>query len=356
MLKTIKNVKISAVATCVPKLQVDVHDNKLVYGGNVKKLNKVVKSTGFHKRHILEENSPVTAGDLCKRAVERLFESGIEKEDIKAVIVVTQFPDYFGPATACVVHGHLGLSEDCLTFDINQGCTGYIYGLLIASSLINIDCKKVLLLVGDTPTKSNGTGLDMTDDIPIFGDGGSATILEYDENANDIVFEIGSKGLDYDVIIGKNGAYRNPPRPDMFDKNGKFDYGQKMDGLKVFDFTMNIVPPSINKVMEAIKIKEEDVDYYVFHQANRMILENIATSASIDVNKVLRETLSKLGNLSCASIPSVICDEYEKFNQKEVNIVLSGFGIGLSWGSVALTLNKPKVLPIIYYNGEENEK
>lgn len=348
MLKTIKNVKISAVATCVPQKQVDIYDNKLIYGGNVKKLNKVVAGTGFHKRHILEENSSITAGDLCQRAAEKLFEAGIEKDDIRAVIVVTQFPDYFGPATACVIHGNLGLSEDCLTFDVNQGCTGYIYGLLVASSLVNKDCKKVLLLVGDTPTKTNGTGLDMIDDVPIFGDGGSATILEYDEIAEDIIFEIGSKGSGYDVIMCQNGAFRNPASANMI-KNGKFDYGHIMDGLKVFDFTMNIVPLSINKAMKAKQLKEEDVDYYVFHQANKMILENIAAGANINVDKVLRETITKYGNLSSASVASVICDEYEKFNNKKNRVIMSGFGVGLSWGSVALTLSNPLVLPIIYY-------
>lgn len=357
MLKIIKNVNMSTIATCVPKRQVDIFDNKFIYNGNEKKLKRVVKETGFHKRHILEENSSVTAGDLCQKAAEKLFEAGIKKDDIKAVIMVTQYPDYFGPATACVIHGNLGLSEDCLTFDVNQGCTGYIYGLLIASSLVNKDCKKVLLLVGDTPTKSCGNGLDMIDDVPIFGDGGSATILEYDEKADDIVFEIGSKGTGYDVIICKNGAYRNPPKQGMFDENGKFDYGHEMEGLKVFDFTMNIVPPSINKVMEAKNLKDENVDYYIFHQANKMILENIATSANIDVNKVLRETLSKVGNLSCASIPSVLCDEFEKFNNKKNKVIMSGFGVGLSWGSAAIKFDNTKVLPIIYYEeGERYEK
>ena len=128
-----------------------------------------------------------------------------------------------------------------------------------------------------------------------------------------------------------------------------FNYNPYMDGLKVFEFTMNIVPPSINRVMEYAELEEKDIDYYVLHQANKMILQNIATGAKINIDKVLRETLSKIGNLSSASIPSVICDEHEKFNKKENNIVMSGFGVGLSWGCVALTLNKPLVLPIIYY-------
>lgn len=346
MLKKLHNVKISAISVCVPKREVDIYDNKLIYGGNLKKLHKVVSGTGFHKRHILPENSKITAGDLCQKAAEELFKSGMYRDDIAAVIVVTQFPDYSGPATACVIHGNLGLSEDCLTFDINQGCTGYIYGLMIASSLIGKDCKKILLLVGDTPTKTHGNGLDAIDDAPIFGDGGSATIIEYSEG-KDIVFEIGSRGKDYDVIIAENGAFRNPPSLEMFDENGKFNYGHKMDGLKVFDFTMNTVPVSINKLMQTMNLKDENIDYYIFHQANKMIIENIVTGTDISIDKVLRNTIFKYGNLSCASIPSVICDEYQKFNNKDNTVVLSGFGIGLSWGSVALTLEKPIILPII---------
>lgn len=349
MLKIFSNIKISAMATCVPRFCTDVFDNKKIYGGDLKKLNKVVKATGFRNRHILQENSSVTAGDLCFRAGLELFNWGLKKEEIGAVIVVTQYPDYFGPATACVLHGKLGLSEDCLTFDINQGCTGYIYGLLVGAGLVQKnDKKKVLLLVGDTPTRSNGTGLNVVDDVPIFGDGGSATVLEYDENAEDLIFDMGSKGEDYSVLIMKNGAFRNPFTSKCI-KNGKLDYGHEMDGLKVFDFTMNIVPSSINQVMEAARLTDEHVDYYVFHQANKMILETIAMSAQISADKVLRSTLSKYGNLSSASIPSVFCDEWEKFDNKNTKVVLSGFGVGLSWGSCALTLDKPKILPVCYY-------
>ncbi len=349
MLKTIQNVKISAIATCVPAREVDIYDNKSIYEGNLKKLNKVVKATGFHKRHILDENSHLTAGDLCIKAAEKLFENGFSKEDISAVIMVTQYPDYFEPATACVAHGKLGLPDSCIAFDINQGCCGFLFGLLVASNIIDNINKKILLLCGDTASKILGSQINAIDDIPIFGDGSCACILEYDTSATPMCIEIGTKGNDYDVLITKNGGYRNPPKLSMFDSNGNFQYDNYMDGLKVFDFTMNIVPPSINHVMAGKNWQEKDVNYYILHQANKMILENIATSANIDVNKVLRQTLSKYGNLSCASIPSVICDEHTKFNNKQNNVVLSGFGVGLSWGSAALTLDKPLVLPIIYY-------
>lgn len=353
MLKIIEHVKISAAAVCTPQNQVDIYDNPLIYGGDLKKLRKVVRATGFQKRHILAENSSITAGDLCYRASLELFKNGITKEDIGAIILVTQYPDYFGPATACVLHGKLGLAEDCLAFDVNQGCSGYVYGLLVGASLIQKNsAKKVLLLVGDTPTKSNGSGLNAVDDIPIFGDGGSATILEYDETAHAMIFEMGTRGCDYDVLIMQNGGFRNPCSADLMTEESGFDYGHAMDGLKVFDFTMNIVPPSINHVMQKAQFSDNEVDYYVFHQANKMILEAIAMSAKINVDKVLRSTLSKYGNLSSASIPSVLCDEWEKFNRKKTQIVLSGFGVGLSWGSCAVMLDKPQIFPICYYEDE----
>lgn len=354
MLKRIKNVNIKAIATCVPEKQVDIFDNKKIYNGNIKKLKKVVKGTGFHKRHILDENSNITAGDLAYYAAEKLIESAkINKDEFDAVLMVTQYPDYFGPATACVIHGKLGLSDSCIAFDINQGCTGYIYGLFVAANLITSKtCKKVLLLVADTPTKSHGAQLEVTNEIPIFGDGGSATILEWDDSAAPIFFDIGTQGINYDVIIGKNGAFRNPPSMEMF-VNGKMNYGHEMDGLKVFDFTMNTVPKSIFNILKFAHLTDKEINYYLFHQANRMILENIAVSANINVDKILRETLSKYGNLSCASIPSIINDEFLLFNRKNINVLMCGFGIGLSWGSAIANLKNAICLPVIIYKKGE---
>lgn len=349
MKKTIQNVKISAISTCIPSRKVDVIDNKIIYDGNEKKLKRIVRDTGFRFRHVIEKTSELTALDFCLKAAEELFKTGIKKEDISAIIMVTQYPDHFLPSNASILHGKLGLSDTCIAFDINQGCAGYIFGLLSASNIIDKDNKKVLLLCGDTNSKAAGDGTDAVDDMPIFGDGGCASIIEYDENADPIYFEIGTRGSDYPALVMNNGGFRNPPTKEMFNEDKTFNYNPYMDGLKVFEFTMNIVPPSINRVMEYANIKEEDVDYYVLHQANRMILQNIAASAKIDTNKVLKETLTKIGNLSSASVASVICDEHEIFNKSKKKIVMNAFGVGLSWGSAVITLDNPLVLPIILY-------
>ena len=206
-----------------------------------------------------------------------------------------------------------------------------------------------MLLCGDSCTRALGTQEDVVDDIPIFGDGGCATILEYDKNAKPIWFDMGNIGSKADTIGFKNGGFRNPPTLEMFKENGKFDYGDFMDGLAIFDFTMNTVPVSINNIMKLANVSENDVAYYILHQANRMILENIAVSANIDVDKVLRGTLNKYGNLSSASVASVISDEYERFNQKQCRILLNAFGIGLSWGSALIELTNTICLPMILY-------
>lgn len=268
----VKNVNIAGIATCVPERQVDVFDNKNIYSGNIKKLNKVVNGTGFHKRHVLKENSKVTASDMCQKAAEELIKAtNINKNEIAAVVMLTQYPDYFEPATACVLHGKLGLSENCLAFDINQGCAGYVYALLVCSKLVNNACRKILFLCGDSCSRAIGTQEDVVDDMPIFGDGGCATILEYDENAAPIYFDLGTQGEKYKAIIFNNGGFRNPPVKERFLPNGRFDYGSAMDGLGVFEFTMNTVPTSINNIMNFAEISDEQVDYYVLHQANKMI-------------------------------------------------------------------------------------
>lgn len=348
MQKVIKNIKISAISTCIPKRRVDVLDNKQIYDGNIKKLNRIIRDTGFRFRHVIEKDSPITASDFCLKAAEELFSNGIEKSDISAIIMVTQYPDYFEPGNACILHGKLGLPDTCMAFDINQGCAGYMFGLLAASNIIDDNNKKVLLLCGDTNSRACGDGTDATNDMPIFSDGGCASIIEYDKNAEPMYFELGTRGSDYESLVINNGGYRNAPKPEMFDENGLFNYKPYMNGIKVFEFTMNIVPPSINNVMKMANLSEDDIDYYVLHQANKMILQNIATSAKINSDKVLKDTLTKIGNLSSASVASVLCDECEIFNNKTNRVVMNAFGVGLSWGSVALVLDKPKVLPIIY--------
>lgn len=350
MLKSkLENVKIKGISVSVPKKELCLIDDETLYNGDKKQLKRVMASSGFNKRRVVDQDT--TASDLCEAAAQRLInDMGIDKNTIDGVILVTQTPDYHMPATACVLHKKLGLKKECAAFDINQGCAGYVYGLWVASMMINSGCKRVLLLVGDTSSKVTDMFKEHNS-APIFGDAGSATLIDFDSEAKDIFFDIGTDGTGFDSIISTNGAFRNPPKKDDFYEDGEFKYNAKMDGLRVFNFTLEEVPPSIKSVMDFANVKTENIDYFVLHQANKFILENIAATVDIPLDKVPSETLSKYGNQSCTSIPAAICDMLsEEVRTKALKLLLSGFGIGLSWISIVVDIEK------IYCSGIQEYK
>ncbi|MBQ2645514.1 ketoacyl-ACP synthase III [bacterium] len=344
----INNVSIKGISTVVPKTELCLTDDKTLYDGNEKQLKRVMKSSGFNKRRVTDENT--TASDLCYIAGKDLLENmNIPVDTIQGVIFVTQTPDYHIPATACILQDRLGITQASVAFDVNQGCAGYTYGLYIAASLVNSGLKRILLLVGDTSSKYTDMFKEHKS-APIFGDAGSATLLEFDTNAEPIYFDIGTDGSNYDVIMAKNGCFKNPVKKEDFYEDGTYKYKAQMDGMKVMEFTLDKVPKSINIVLDFANTSKEEIDYYIMHQANKFILQNIALNADIPIEKMPFETLSKYGNQSCTSIPSAICDAIRNdIQNRPLKLLLSGFGIGLSWVSCIIDTNKIYCSDIIEY-------
>lgn len=344
----INNVSINGISTVVPKKELCLLDDKTLYGGNEKQLKRVMKSSGFNKRRVTDENT--TASDLCYKAAKDLLTNmQISADTIQGVIFVTQTPDYHIPATACILQDRLCIPQTSLAFDVNQGCAGYTYGLYIASSLINTGVKRLLLLVGDTSSKYTDMFKEHNS-APIFGDAGSATLLELDNEAEPMYFDIGTDGSNYEVISAMNGCFRNPPQKDDFYDDGTYKHQAKMDGMKVMEFTLDKVPKSINDVLEFSNTKKEEIDYFVMHQANRFIIENIALNADLPIDKMPMETLSRYGNQSCTSIPGALSDVlYQELSDRPLKLLLSGFGIGLSWVSCVIKTNKIYCSKIIEY-------
>ena len=336
---TIKNVSIKGVSVVVPQQAQSLLDDKTLYGGDEKKLKRVMRATGFHTRRVVDAS--VTASDLCEAAARNLMrDMKIAPSEIDGVVFVSQTPDYHMPATACILQHKLGLSNATAAFDVNQGCAGYTYGLWIASMMVSNGCNRILLLVGDTSSKYTDMFKEHNS-APIFGDAGSATLLERDNMASPLFFDIGTDGGQFEAIMSTNGGFRSPPTIGMFYEDGSFKYGAQMDGLKVMEFTLSRVPESIRDVLEYAGVSKDKVDYFIFHQANKFILENIAGNADIPVEKIPMETLSKYGNQSCTSIAAALCDALlEPLMQQKLLLCLSGFGIGLSWASVVLETNK----------------
>ena len=289
---------------------------------------KIIEKTGILKRHIVANDE--TAADLAYRAGAKLLEKSGHSLDIGAVIFISQSPDYFLPTTACLLQDRLGLSKRCMAFDVNQGCSGFVYGLSIANALIqNGSIDNCLLLCADTYTRY--VRKDDRTCRPLFGDGAAATLITSSDAGHIGPFVLGTDGSGAEKLIVEHGASRNrganlSSPPHIF-----------MDGAGVFMFTMSQVPECISSLLQLDNADHHQYAHYFFHQASKVVLDNIVRSTEIDDKKVFRN-YQDIGNTVSASIPIAIKDALAKnIIKKGDKLVLVGFGVGLSWGACAVS-------------------
>lgn len=344
---SVPNIKISGIAACTPK---NTESNYNYNWLTKQEQNLLVKTTGIENRKVV--NDARTTSDLCFDATEKLLaELNWNKEDIGILIFVSQSRDYFLPATAIILQQRLGLNTSTIAFDISLGCSGYVYGLSVVSSLMkNTGSKKALLLAGDVSSFSLNKKDKST--YPLFGDAGTATALELTDNA-EMHYSLSSDGSGKDAIIIPDGGLRNPLNDESFiekeiDKGiWRSNRNLKLEGLDVFNFSITKVHPQIQALLAEHQIDIDKIDYFVFHQANKLILETIRKKLKIAPEKV-PFSLKDYGNTSSASIPLTIVTELNKEVQSnKLSMLLCGFGVGLSWGTVLLTLDNiicPKII------------
>lgn len=270
----------------------------------------------------------------------------IPNDSIDFIIFVSQTPDYRIPATAHIIQNKLCLKR-AACFDINLGCSGYIYGLAVAFSLINNPTTKmVLLLAGDTPTKF--VSPDDKSAILLFGDAGTATIIEKSNKETDSFFLLNSDGGGANSLMIHGGGYRNQSSFETLVAKIGTDGNQRnmeqliMDGGEIFNFTIREVPKNINELLRAAKVNVEDIDSYTFHQANKFMLDFLIKKAKLNPEKI-KFSINKFGNTSVASIPLTLIVNSQSIGNLSL---LSGFGVGLSWGSALLKLGDTKLLPL----------
>lgn len=300
-------------------------------------VDKIAKKVGINERHIAAENE--TAGDMAFMAAEKLIlENGVKRDSIDFVLLCTQSPDYFLPSTSCIIQSRLGLPTRCGAFDFNLGCSGYEYGLAVAKGLIMSGvAKNVLLLTAETynkhihpKDKGNRT---------IFGDGASASFISTEGFAKIGEFVLGSDGSGYDRLIHKTGAMRHYQQLNdlQFDEqnNPLSSDHLFMDGKAIFDFTSDIVPAMIEETLEKHQLSMETVDLFVFHQANRYMINYLRKLMEIDKEKFYMY-MEKVGNTVSSTIPIALC-EAKREGRLHGNIVLAGFGVGLSYGATVIT-------------------
>lgn len=306
-------------------------------------IDRFVKKIGVSGRY--SASLKQTTSDFCYAAAEKLLtEKGIDRFQIGVLVFVTQMPDYRVPATACVLQHRLGLSQDCLVFDVNLGCSGFVYGLNILSSLMNSSTAKYgLLLAGDTSARefSSKTRDKLGHSAALlFGDSGTATLVEKKEG-NHLLFSSKTDGNRCKAIIAPYGWYRNPESPD-----GRIYYSQ-MDDVAVFNFATNEVPDQINEYMSILNTTSEDYDCLVLHQANLMIMKRIAKKTSFPLEKMLI-SMDRFGNTSSSSIPLTLVDKYGNMQGETVKALCCGYGVGLSWATVALELNTDEIYQLVH--------
>lgn len=299
-------------------------------------VEKIAKKIGVNSRHIAGKDQ--CASDLAEQAAIRLFrEHGIDKCSVDFIMLCTQSPDFFLPATACILQERLGLSMQCGAMDFNLGCSGFVYGLALAKGLVeSMTASNVLLITAETYNKhiherdkGNRT---------IFGDAAAATLVSTDGFAEIGLFELGTDGSGANNLIVKSGAMRHPDKYEdlVLDKSGNPISSDHlfMNGSEIFNFTLETVPSLVEEVIKKNEVSSDEVNLYVFHQANQYMLSCLFGLMGIGEDKGF-VYMSEVGNTVSSTIPIALY-EAQKEGRLKGNVVIAGFGVGYSWGASLL--------------------
>ena len=303
---------------------------------------RFIKKIGVKSRHIVTNES---AGDLALKAAEKLFaEYDIDRHETDFILLCTQNPDYQMPHTAAQIQDRLGLKKSIGTMDIALGCSGYVYGLAVAKSFIETGlAKKILFLTSSVYTKY--INVKDTSTRPLFGDGATATWLEGGDLESLRAFVFGTDGSRYDKLIIPVGGSKNPPRdnPEVFStddqKNYRSNYEVFMDGMAITYFTLREVPKLVDDVLIKANLTRADLDYCIFHQANKFMMTYLRDKAGLN-DVPFHNDITSTGNIVSGSVPLAIEQVIKNTGAANLkNVMLAGFGVGLSWAGCIANLS-----------------
>lgn len=345
---TLPQVSIAGISACVPKNK----EHNLSYEWiSPKEREMLVKTTGIEYRRVA--NLSLCTSDMCFLAAQQLLTTlKWDSSEIDLLIFVSQSPDYFLPSTSIILQDRLGLGKQCLAFDIALGCSGYVYGLSVVAGLMQSGgLRKALLLVGDKSTSSSSYKDKSV--YPLFGDAGTATALYFNPSATPFVFNLQSDGSGKDAIMISDGGMRNPINEETYIEQ-EIETGiirhrrhLALNGLDVFNFSLREVVPNINALLHYANKNTEEFDYFIFHQANKLMNETIRKKMKLLPEKV-PYSLNTFGNTSSASIPLTIVHCLTEITPNHcLQCLLSGFGVGLSWGSAVVEFDHIVCPPVI---------
>lgn len=344
----IKNVKVVGISAAVPHNIVKTEDFKFFTSDEAEVFNNTV---GIRERRIAPDD--VCASDLCVSAAEKLLEElKWDRNSIDILLFESVTGDYKTPPTSCILQHRLNLSENCFCMDMPMGCCGCLYAITIGANLLSSgSVKRALLLIGDTAMRM-GSKNDKSR-VPLFGDAGTAIALEYDPNAKEIKVEFNTMGSGYEALMTPHGGYRHPITADSFIEE---DFGNGIvrapihaliNGMNVFSFAISHPPKSIVKFMRDYQLNSDNIDYFLIHQANKMIVDRIAKKMKLPLQKV-PYNLEEFGNLGGASIPTLMVTRLrEELSSGKHPMILSSFGLGLTWATMFLNTENIKIPPIL---------
>lgn len=355
MILNFKGKKITDIISVVPS-QISKYEDEIEnYSFSRAKCMKLKEIMGFDEHRIAPEN--ITASDLCEFAFNHLVENKeLDKDSIDAMIFVSHTPDHFIPPTSSILHGKLGLKEDCLCFDINHGCAGFIIGLQQAFMLLEQEgINKVALLNGDTLSRK--INKKDRNSFPVVGDAGAVTIIENDSSASDIKIFTKNRGKDAMVLKIPAGAFRLPSSEetakdiDVGDGNFRSLDNLNMEGASVFSFVQLEVPKMVDEILEVNNLSKDEIDFYMFHQPNKFMLEKLADKIEVPREKMPNNIVEIYGNSNSVTIPVNITHNLGSMlmEDKKLKLCLAGFGVGLTWASMILDMGSLNSCEIIEY-------
>jgi 3-oxoacyl-[acyl-carrier-protein] synthase-3 len=344
-----KGIGITAMAGAVPSHVIENLKYTEFFPQN--QVNEVVEKMGVYERRFADEKT--CSSDLCFAAAQKLiFDNAIDRSEIDLLVFISQTPDYRMPATSITLQHRLGLPHTCIAFDINLGCSAFIYGMAVVYSMMgNSGLRKALILDGETRSKVYGPR-DRRSAF-IFGDAGVAALVERDDKFGETTLSLNSDGSRADLIMIKAGGYRHMSTPETLEEKVVDEYGNMrsqeqgyMKGGDVFNFVIREIPRNLKMSLAESGKTVNELDYFVFHQANNFINSYIAKKMKLDTNKI-PHTIEKFGNTSSVSLPLTIVSELQGKLEGEKMLLLSAFGVGMTWATAIVPFVDTKISDIV---------
>ena len=351
---TYHNKRIGGIITVLPKREITFDEEMDNYNFSPAKSLKLKLAMGYNKHRIVEEETNVS--DLCVHGINHLLDNNLlKKEDISVLLLVTQSPEHFIPPTSNIIQGKLGLDSNVLCLDINQGCAGFIVGLLQSYMLLDQpSIKKVVLMNADILSRK--VSKRDRNSNPLTGDAATITIIERSSEPVTIQAVLNMNGLGAYTLQIPAGGFKMPCTPETAemreDENGNFRSLENlvMKGDEVFNFVQTAVPPMIEELLSISGKKTEEIDYYLFHQPNKFMLHKLADKIGVPREKMPANIVENFGNASGATIPVAISFNLgDDITKNTYEVCFAGFGVGLTWAAIQQPLGILTFNKIIYY-------